>query len=83
MSLFQSVLFQLSKKLLGNEKEKELIAKIVTDVIKIPISPDVISIKEGKVFIQAPPTIRSAIRLHNNEIITVLKKQHITIFFIG
>ena len=78
MSLFHNILDQLSKKLKNSESYKDDIAKEISNIIKINITADQITIKTDKIFLSVSPTIKTVISLKKDVILEVLKKYRIT-----
>jgi hypothetical protein len=77
MNLFNSLLEELSKKIKGNELYKNDISLEIKNILGISINPDQISIKNGTLFINVSPTIRSAILLKKESLIKALSKYNI------
>lgn len=78
MSLFNTILEQLTKSLQGKELYKDEIVKGINTIIGINIKPDQIKIKENKIFINVSPTIKTVIYLKKQQILKALEKYKIT-----
>ncbi len=74
MSLFQSLLEELSKKIKGTELHKNSISKDISEVLSIVILPDQLKIKNGEIFINVSPTIKTVIKLKKGALLTVVGK---------
>jgi len=83
MSLFQSVLKSISEKIKEKSSFKETVVIEINNVIKANIKTDQIKIKDGKIFINTHPTIKSVIFLKKEEILKKLKEKGINIFSIN
>lgn len=83
MSLFQSVLRSISEKIKEKSSFKETVVIEISNVIKANIKTDQIKIKDGKIFINTHPTIKSVIFLKKEEILKKLKEKGINIFSIN
>lgn len=73
MSLFSSILNELTKSLQGGQLYKEDIAKCISNSIGINITSDQIQIKEKKIFLKVSPTIKTIVRLKQKSLIEALK----------
>lgn len=78
MSLFQSILGDITKRLSGIEGNKEAIAQVVSTVVGIPITPNQLHIKNNTLFIVVSPTIKSAIRFKQTALLSALQRYNIT-----
>ncbi len=78
MSLFQTILGDIAKRLSGIEGHKEDIARLITSVIGISISANQLQIKNTTLFVLVSPTIKSAIRLKQTALLIELKPYNIT-----
>ena len=78
MSVFHRILEQLSKKLDSAQSYKSDIAKDISTVVGISITPDQITITQGKLFFLVSPTVHSALLLKKEKILKVVKKYSIT-----
>lgn len=78
MSLFSSILEELTKKLHSGEQSKKEISETVSEVIGISISPDQISVKNGALFLSISPTIKTVVLLRKQKLLEVLQKYNIT-----
>lgn len=78
MSLFHNLLSELSKKIQGNEFFKDNIAKDISGVLGIDISPDQIKINKGEIFLNISPTLKTLVNLKKESLIISLKKYNIT-----
>jgi hypothetical protein len=73
MSLFSSILSELTKSIQGGQLYKEDIAKCISNSIGISITPDQIQIKEKNIFLKVSPTIKTIVRLKQKSLIEALK----------
>lgn len=78
MSLFHSILTQLSHRIQKGSDRKTEIAKIISDILMVPISQDMLSIKETTLFIRISPTIKTAVKLKKQILQEQLQKYNIT-----
>jgi hypothetical protein len=79
MSLFDSTLQKIADRLFGEAKKKELIATVISKEIKQTLTPDQLTLRDGKLYITANPTIKAVIALRKGDIITSLNKEHVSI----
>ncbi len=77
MNLFNSILEELSKKIEGAEIYKEEVSLVISRLLNININPDQISIKNGVLFLNVSPTIKSALLLKKEVLIKELSKFNI------
>ena len=77
MNLFNSILEELSKKIKGAEIYKEEVSLVISRLLNININPDQISIKNGTLFLNVSPTIKSALLLKKEVLIKELSKFNI------
>lgn len=77
MSLFSSILSELSKKIQGAELFKNDIAQIVSDTVGVSITKDQLEIKEGKLFISVSPTIKTKILFKKDNLLQRLQQYKI------
>jgi hypothetical protein len=82
MSLFQSILSQLQDKFLKESDRCADIARIVSEILHIPIVPEQVIYKKGNITLQVSPTIKMAIRIKEEELKTLLRKESIEVFSI-
>ena len=78
MSLFQSILEDISKHLRSVEGNKDDIARVISTIVGVVISPNQLQIKQNTLFISTSPTIKSAIRLKQTALLKELKQYKIT-----
>jgi hypothetical protein len=79
MSLFQTILGDITKKLSRIEGGKDEIARIVTTIVGVSISANQLHIKNGTLFISVSPTVKSAIRFKQTALLSELKSYNIKI----
>jgi hypothetical protein len=77
MNLFNSILEELSKKIKGAEIYKEEVSLVISRLLNININPDQIAIKNGTLFLNVSPTIKSALLLKKEMLIKELSKFNI------
>lgn len=77
MSLFSSILDELSKKLQKGEQYKKEISKDIEEIIGITVLPDQIIIKNKTLFISVSPTIKTVILLKKQKLLEQLKQYNI------
>lgn len=82
MSLFQITLQKIAESLSFKESSKELIIGVINEYLHTNFSANSLTIVNQKVFIQAPPTVKLVIRLHEKEILENLKEKNILLFSI-
>ncbi|MEK7228150.1 MAG: hypothetical protein AAB681_02220 [Patescibacteria group bacterium] len=78
MSLFNNILAQVSNKLRDKEQYKENIVKILFSETGLSIKTDEIKTKEGVLYINTSPTLKTAILLKKSKILTKLTLYKIT-----
>ncbi len=78
MSLFQKILADITKKINSNKEYKEDIAQKLSTITGIPIKDTQIEVKNGVLFISVSPTIKSVIRLKQQDILRLVKEYNIT-----
>lgn len=78
MSLFHTILEDITKRLRSVEGNKDDIAKVVSTVLGIAISANQLQIKQNTLFISTSPTIKSAIRLKQTALLRELQVYKIT-----
>ena len=78
MSLFNNILAQVSNKLIDKEQYKENIVKILFSETGLSIKTDEIKTKEGVLYINTSPTLKTAILLKKSKILTKLTLYKIT-----
>ena len=77
MSLFSSILEELTKKLSTGEQYKKEIAETVSSIVGFTFLPDHMIIKNGVLFINASPTVKTAILLRKQKILENVRKYNI------
>lgn len=77
MTLFSSILEELSRKLQGGEQYKKEISETISVVIGVIITPDQINIKNKTVLLSVSPTIKTVVLLKKQKIIDQLQKYNI------
>lgn len=77
MSLFSSILDELSKKLQKGEQYKKEISKDIEEIIGATVLPDQIIIKNKTLFISVSPTIKTVILLKKQKLLEQLKQYNI------
>lgn len=77
MSLFNNILLDISKKLRSKELYKEDISHILSLEIGTTISKDDIQIKNGVLFVNTSPTIKSTILLKKQKLLKALENYKI------
>jgi len=78
MSLFHSILEELSKKLSKKESYKEDIARDITTCIGVTVSADQIRVKNGSLYLSVSPTIKTVLHLKKVSLLKQLQKYNIT-----
>lgn len=78
MSLFSSILEELTKKLYSGEQSKKEVSEIVSTIVGITISPDQITIKNGTLFLSISPTIKTVVLLRKQKLLEGLQRYSIT-----
>ena len=73
MSLFNEILSEVSKHLKANESNKKDIAEAISVEIGTVVKVDEIKIKDGTLFINVSPTLKSLIYLRRKKILEKLK----------
>ncbi len=83
MTLFSDILQKLAASITEKGAEKEQIAKIMSDVLTIPITADMVTYKNTKVYITASPTIKLALKLKESELLRLFSSHNISVSSIG
>ena len=83
MSLFQSILADIKKKLDRETGQTEIIARVATTILGITVTPSMVLQKGSHISIKLPPTARMALTLKRPELIQSLQKESITVVSIG
>lgn len=78
MSLFHTILEDITKRLRSVEGNKDDIANVVSTILGVPISANQLQIKQNTLFISTSPTIKSAIRLKQTALLRELQIYKIT-----
>lgn len=73
MSLFNSVLHALYKKINHEQVSKDKIVEIISSILKTKITPDQITVKDGVLIVTAPATIKMALLLKKEALLKELK----------
>jgi hypothetical protein len=80
MSLFNSILHTLQKKIDAQNAYKETVSESIQQVIGVKIPPSAVtSLKEGVLIIQSSPSVKMAILLKREKILAVLKERGLTV----
>ncbi|HTH93557.1 MAG TPA: hypothetical protein VL576_03715 [Candidatus Paceibacterota bacterium] len=79
MSLFHSILSQLQEKIEKGSDQSEKIASIITSIIGTTVSKDQIVVQKTTVRVKVAPTIKMAISLKKEKILTALKEANLQI----
>ncbi len=77
MSLFNTILEQLTNSLQSRERYKENVITEINTIVGIVISPDQIKIRDNKIFFSVSPTIKTVIFLKKSQLLNALKKYKI------
>ncbi len=83
MSLFQSILADIKKKLDKETGQTEIIARVATTILGITVTPSMVLQKGSHISIKLPPTARMALTLKRPELLQALQKESITVVSIG
>lgn len=83
MSLFQSILADIKKKLDKETGQVDVIARVATTILGITITPNMVLQKGSHISIKLPPTARMALTLKRPELLQALQKESITVVSIG
>jgi hypothetical protein len=83
MSLFQSILADIKKKLDKETGQTEIIARVATTILGITITPSMVLQKGSHISIKLPPTARMALTLKRPELLRALQKESIAVVSIG
>lgn len=78
MSLFHTILEDITKRLRSVEGNKDDIANVVSTILGVPVSANQLQIKQNTLFISTSPTIKSAIRLKQTALLRELQIYKIT-----
>jgi uncharacterized membrane protein YccF (DUF307 family) len=78
MSLFNTILTEITNKLNGVASYKDDVAQVVGRIIGIPISTDQLSIKGTTLYISLSPTAKSVVRIKQVALQQALKQYKIT-----
>ena len=78
MSLFHTILEDITKQLRSVEGNKDDIANVVSTILGVPVSANQLQIKQNTLFISTSPTIKSAIRLKQTALLRELQIYKIT-----
>lgn len=77
MDIFKTLLSDLSKKIHKKSLYKKEVVETIVRIIGIPLTEDIVSIKDNTLFIRVSPTIKSAILLKKKELLESLSKYSI------
>lgn len=80
MSLFNEILNKIQEKLQVSQIDCEKIAKILSEELKITISSEDITVNNKTITVSVPQLLRQEILLRKNQLIEILKKEHIALF---
>lgn len=77
MSLFHTILSELTKKLSNEEEKKDIIAQEITEVLHIPINKDELFLSKKGLFLNVSPTKKAALYLKKEAIKDILSKHNL------
>ena len=83
MSLFQSILADIKKKLDKETGQVDIIARVASTVLGITITPGMVMQKGSHISIKLPPTARMALTLKRPELLRALTDESIEVTSIG
>ena len=79
MSLFDSILNRLQKKITEQQSYKEVVISCVSDMFHITITPDVITLTRGVLIFQTNPAIKMALLLKKEALVRVLQEKGVSV----
>ena len=80
MSLFTSLLHNLKEKIDAEHAYKDVVVKVIKEVVGVTITTDaIISCKDGVLTMKLHPTIRSAVILKQGAVIEVLQGRNLQV----
>lgn len=82
MTLFQSILGEISKKIGVQSQDQELIKNTISEVVGVSLPVTAIKISHQKIFITTSPTIKMAIKIKEKEILSLLSQKNKLFFSI-
>jgi hypothetical protein len=83
MSLFHSILSQLQEKINKETTTTESIAAIISTTIGTTITKDQITVHGSTIRIKSSPTLKMAVSLNKQKILTAIQQTHQSITTIG
>lgn len=83
MSLFQSILADIKKKLDKETGQADVIARVASSVLGTTVTPSMVVQKGSHVSIKLPPTARMALTLKRPELLQALQDESIEVISIG
>lgn len=79
MSLFDSILHNLKKKIDAEHAYKDVVIECVASILHISLSKDGITLKSGVLYIQTAPPAKMAILLKKEALIEALQEKQIKV----
>jgi len=79
MDLFQSILANIKKNLDRETGKTEAIAKIVSSVLGMTVTPDMVVRKGKDITLKLAPTARMKLTLKRQAVLLALKEEHIDV----
>lgn len=79
MSLFHAILQTLKEKYTDETNRTTLIAELCSKTLGTTITPEQISYKDQLLIIQAPPTVKMALKIKSEELQSLLASHHIKV----
>ena len=78
--LFQKILDDLKQKIVAQGAYKGVVCKTLSDLLHTTITPDmVVKFKEGVLTLKIPPTVKMALSLKKDVVLTELQKEGIDV----
>jgi hypothetical protein len=80
MSLFSSILVQLKQKIDVENAYKDVVIRVVKEIIGVSIDTEsILSLKDGVLVLKVHPTLRGAIILKQPQLIETLQKNNLSV----
>ncbi len=79
MSLFNSLLSKIEERLNGNQKTLDEVSSTISSIVKVSIPSNKLIIKNGTLFCNSSPTIKTELLIKKEKILNELKMKGITI----